>query len=236
MKAQKLVSIGCGYMVGYGHGKGHTDLAEKLNIKTAYDFSISDASNDRLIRVIQQHSLTEPTPTFYVFGITFLGRWDLPLNKDLHSNCGRWVSFQNSNSIKDLTNFSISQDEFNNLLVLKTKIEQFSIEDRLLDLALKLRSLVDSLTIRGHDCVIFNTAEDLILPFLSTVKSILDVSQIVKNLEWLSVPYQFDCGVNASIYDKNNDVPAHHKHPNPGEHSVLNSYLVDYINKHYDTN
>ena len=89
---------------------------------------------------------------------------------------------------------------------------QFAV--RIWDLALTLRALIDSLKQRSHGCVIFNTAEDLILPWLddAEIKSLLEVPEIVKGLKWLSVPYQFDHGVAPSRFDHANGLPAHHKH------------------------
>ena len=238
MKFKRLVSTGCGYMQGYAHGKGHVDLAQQLGIVHAHSLSLSDSSNARIFRTIHADSLQNKESTLYVIGLTFLGRWDMPLNQDPVHQEGRWTSFQNHHSINDITSTLRTPDEFSTLIDIKIKTEKFSIPDRIWDLALTLRTVIDSLKQRGHGCVIFNTAEDLILPWLgdAEIKSLLEVPEIVNGLKWLSVPYQFDHGVAPSRFDHANELPTHHKHTNPGEHHVLNDFLVDYINTIHDTN
>ena len=238
MKFKRLVSTGCGYMQGYAHGQGHVDLAQQLGIAHAHSLSMSDSSNARIFRTVHADSLQNKETTLYVIGLTFLGRWDMLLNQNPTQQEGRWTSFQNQQSIKDITSTVLTSEEFSVLLDIKIKTEEFSIPDRIWDLSLTLRALIDSLKQRSHGCVIFNTAEDLILPWLDNaeIKSILEVPEIVKGLKWLSVPYQFDHGVAPSRFDHANGLPAHHKHTNPGEHDVLNAFLVDYINTIYDTN
>lgn len=237
MKFQRLASTGCGYMQGYAHGEGHVDLAQRLKIQDVQSLSLSDSSNSRIFRTVQADSLNTNKPTLYVIGLTFLGRWDIALNKDPVDNEGRWVSFQNEHSIKNINNTVLSQQEFLALLDIKLKTEKFSISDRLWDLALNLRALIDSLKYRGHGCVIFNTADDLILPWLASkeIKTLLQSPEIVKGLTWLSIPYQFKHGVSSSRFDQIQDSPAHHQHTNPGEHQVLNEFLVEYIAQHHDT-
>jgi hypothetical protein len=238
VKFSRLASIGCGYMQGYAHGQGHLDLAQRLSIDSAVDLSLSDSSNSRIFRVLSADSLKTPDPTLYVIGLTFLGRWDLPLNKHPREQEGRWVSFQNHRSvIQSLEHSVLSPGEFDNLLDIKLKIEAFSISDRLFDLALDLRNIIHSLRQRDHGCVIFNTADDLILPWLNdnSIKDLLDVPEIIDGLRWMSVPYQFDYGVTASHFDTEYaDVPLHHRHTNPGEHEVLNDFLTNYIRKIHD--
>lgn len=230
MKFQQLAVTGCGYMQGYAHGHGHVDLANRLEIPNSVSLTLSDSSNERLIRTVHDHSLNNQ-PTFYVIGLTFLGRWDLAMRQNPFKQEGRWISFQNTRSIANINETVLTQQEFELLTKIKIKTEQFSIEDRVWDLALKLRTLVDSLKYRGHGCVIFNTAEDLILPWLDDESNtkILSVPEIVQGLKWLAVPYQFDNGVAVSIYDQGSSTPPQHKHTNPGEHQVLNDFLQQYI-------
>lgn len=229
MNFSTLAVAGCGYMVGYAHGDGHRNLAQSLGIFNVDNITKSNSSNTEIIQAVYQHSLQTQLPVIYVVGMTFLGRWTLPLLKQGKS---KWVSFQNSSNIVHNEDWAISLEEFETLLEIKLKTEQYSIKDRLEHLIMQLRMLIDSLRARQHQIVIFNTADDLVVPYLTEFESLTNIPQFVHNLAWLSVPWQFAQGVAPSVYDQQPGIPPGQRHPNPGEHEILNKFLLNYINTH----
>lgn len=226
----RLAVNGCGYMVGYAHGNGHVDLATMLKINNTASLAKSDSSNDRIVRTTLKDSYATAEPTLYIIGLSFLGRMELPLSQVTDVFEGRWFSFQNAENKKFLKNIILTDSEFQSVLDIKLKAEAESIEDRLEDLMYKLMSLVDSLQSRGHGAIIFNTADELIVPYLIMEKfKLLQNPAFIQGLAWKSVDYQFDHGVQSSRYDQQTKTPNNMKHPDPGSHHVLNDFLVAYI-------
>ena len=218
-------------MVGYAHGCGHNDLAEVLNISDAVSLAKSDSSNDRIIRTTLKDSYNVQTPTLYIIGLSFLGRMNLPVQRVVDPFEGRWFSFQNAENKKFLKDIILSDSELQAMLDIKLRVEAESVTDRLEDLMYKLLAMVDSLTSRGHSIVVFNTADDLIVPHLSNekFKMLKKNPAFVQGLVWKSVDYQFSNGVQSSRYDANSETPACMKHPDPGAHQILNNFLLAYI-------
>ena len=217
-------------MVGYVHGQGHIDLATMLKINNTASLTKSDSSNDRIVRTTLKDSYATADPTLYIIGLSFLGRMELPVQHLPNLFEGRWFSFQNSENKKFLNNIILSDSEFQSVLDIKHKVEAESIEDRLEDLMYKLLSLVSSLQSRGHSVVVFNTADDLIVPYLAMGKfKLLQNPAFIQGLTWKSVDYQFKNGVQTSRYDQQNKTPNSMKHPDPGAHHVLNDFLLAYI-------
>jgi len=230
MTYTRLVVNGCGYMVGYAHGNGHQDLANQLKINNVASLAKSDSSNDRIIRTTLKDSYDTADPTLYIIGLSFLGRMELPVQQLTNSFEGRWFSFQNSENKKFLKDTILSDNEFQSMLDIKHKAEAESIEDRLEDLMYKLLSLINSLQSRGHSAIVFNTADDLIVPYLAMGKfKLLQNPAFIQGLIWKSVDYQFKNGVQPSKYDQQNKTPDGMKHPDPGAHHVLNDFLLAYI-------
>jgi hypothetical protein len=217
-------------MVGYAHGQGHIDLATMLKINNAASLAKSDSSNDRIVRTTLKDSYTTAQPTLYIIGLSFLGRMELPVSQLTDAFEGRWFSFQNSENKKFLKDIILSDSEFQSVLDIKHKAEAESVEDRLEDLMYKLLAMVDSLQSRGHTAIVFNTADDLIVPYLAMEKfKLFQTPAFVQSLTWKSVDYQFNNGVQTSRYDQQNKTPASMKHPDPGSHQVLNNFLQAYI-------
>jgi hypothetical protein len=230
MTYTRLAVNGCGYMVGYAHGNGHIDLATMLKINNTASLAKSDSSNDRIIRTTLKDSYSTAQPTLYIIGLSFLGRMELPVQQIPDQFEGRWFSFQNSENKKFLKDIVLSLSEFESVLAIKHKAEAESIEDRLEDLMYKLLAMVDSLQSRGHTAIVFNTADDLIVPYLAMEKfKLLQNSAVIQGLAWKSVDYQFKNGVQTSRYDQQNNTPDNMKHPDPGAHRVLNDFLLAYL-------
>lgn len=219
-------------MVGYAHGNGHQDLAAMLQVSSYVSLAESNSSNTKIIRTILRDSYTNPS-TLYIVGLSFLGRLELPILSSV-GNDGRWFSFQNEENKKFLSDTVLSSSEYDALINIKLKSESMSIEDRLENLMYQLLSMVDSLRFRGHDTVIFNTADSLYPEYLSNEKFnfLRTNSAFVQGLAWQSVKYQFEHGVAASRFDQCSTIPKLMQHVNPGEHRALNDFLFDYIVNH----
>ena len=221
---------GCGYMVGYAHGNGHQDLANQLKINNTVSLAKSDSSNDRIIRTTLKDSYDTADPTLYIIGLSFLGRMELPVSQLTDAFEGRWFSFQNSENKKFIKDIILSDSEFQSVLDIKHKSEAESVEERLEDLMYNLLAMVDSLQSRGHTAIVFNTADDVIVPYLVMKKfKLFQTPAFVQSLTWKSVDYQFNNGVQTSRYDQQNKTPDSMKHPDPGAPHVLNDFLQAYI-------
>ena len=79
MKYSQLVVNGCSYMGSYVNGGGHRDLAKNLGIEEYSSLAIGGSANSRILRTTLKHSYLTDKPTFYVLGMTFIGRSEIPI-------------------------------------------------------------------------------------------------------------------------------------------------------------
>ena len=235
----RLVVNGCSYMSMYDLGDGHTDLAKKLNIATAESLAIAGASNSRIIRTTLKDSYTTKDKTFYLIGLSFLNREEFPINADMDTFEGRWLSTQHIN----IQNYYYSVDkkclptwtsEDSKIIIeLKNKIEIDSIEDRLEHLMYQLLSMINDLISRGHQVLVFRQPEDSYANCLDTAQfaQLKNCKNIVNGLSWAAVPWQID---NGARFNQTLLNPAPGTEPIiPGEHELLNDFLYDYILKNH---
>ena len=96
-----LVVNGCSYMEAYAQGHGQVDLAERLGIATSESLAIGGSANTRIIRTTLKHSYQTTQPTFYVVGMTFLSRLEIPILENQTEFEGRWTNPQNQQCAKD---------------------------------------------------------------------------------------------------------------------------------------
>ena len=84
----RLVVNGCSYVKCYDRGNGHIDLAERLNIPSAYSLALPGSCNNRIIRTTLKDSYITDHPTLYIVGLSFLNRSELPVGqkKELKEN------------------------------------------------------------------------------------------------------------------------------------------------------
>jgi hypothetical protein len=217
----------------YSHGNGHLDLANQLGIDQAVTLTLPGSCNSRIIRTTLKDSYAITTPTLYIIGVTFLNRTELPVGAP-DSVEGAWLSFQNSPNpsyvYQDHWNNKDSTDYIN--LMIKSSIE--SLKDRYEHLVYQLCGLIDSVKSRGHQILIYQQADPVHVDHLTddmldpvVIDLLKNNINIIEQLKWLAVPWQFKQGVHPDSKDLH--LPKNIRHPASGEHGPLNNFLLDYI-------
>jgi hypothetical protein len=221
-------------MEAYARGHGQVDLAERLGIATSESLAIGGSANTRIIRTTLKHSYQTSQPAFYVLGMTFLSRLEIPILENQTEFEGRWTNPQNQKFIKDWQ-YGWGQAETDQFVDIKLKSECYSILDRTEDLMFKILTMISDLHARGHRVLVYQQADDLYQGHLDNPRLQLFKStpSIIDGYKWRSVTWQMENGVAPSDYGSK---PAHHvpdsmRHPMPGQHQTLNEFLVDYINR-----
>jgi hypothetical protein len=234
MKYKQLVVNGCSYMHKYASGLGHVDLKNQLGIDSAQSIAVSGSANSRILRTTLKHSYVTTVPTFYVLGMTFISRLELPICEEEDSFEGRWANPQNQ-EFKSRWQLHWTDQDCKQFVETKLKSEVYSIVDRTEDLMYRMLSTVNDLKSRGHAVLMYQQADNLYQQHLHDPKlSLLNsCSEIVHGFEWRATAYQHEQGVPGSKYPPGSPhVPPDMTHPEQGQHRVLNTYLTNYINEH----
>lgn len=229
----QLVVNGCSYMEMYASGSGHLDLAEKLGLANATSLAIGGSANTRIIRTTLKHSYLTDQPTFYLLGMTFLSRLEIPILDDRDEFEGRWTNPQNQGFVSRWEPPWTQQDT--DLFVeLKLKSEVNSIFDRIEDLMYKLVSMVTSLQARGHSVLVFQYADPLYQEYLTDSRlRLFQHPAFVEGYAWRATPWQHEQGVMPTVYNPPMyDVPPELTHREKGHHQKLNEFLCQYIDQH----
>jgi hypothetical protein len=230
----KLVVNGCSYMEAYASGHGQQDLAQRLNIANSESLAIGGSNNSRILRSTLKHSYQQESPTFYVLGMTFLSRLEIPILENQSEFEGRWTNPQNQ-QFKQYWQYGWTDTETAQFVDIKLKTEIYSILDRTEDLMYRIISLIHDLQRRGHGVLIYQQADSLYLDYLASPRLGLfkKFIEIVDGYSWRAVPWQLSQGVPGMNYGSGiNIVPDDIKHPAPGYHQTLNEFLINYINDH----
>lgn len=221
-------------MEAYAIGNGHKDLSERLGIATSESLATGGSANTRIIRTTLKHSYQTTEPTFYVLGLTFLSRLEIPVLENQTEFEGRWTNPQNQKFIKDWQ-YGWGQVETDQFVDLKLKSEMYSILDRTEDLMYKILSMISNLHARGHRVLVYQQADNLYHTHLDNprLQFFKSTPTIIDGYNWRAVPWQLNNGVppmNSGNYQHH--VPDDIRHPAPGYHQTLNEFLVEYINQH----
>ena len=230
---QQLVVNGCSYMEVYANGGGHADLAQQLGIADCSTLAIGGSANSRIIRSTLKHSYQATVPTFYLLGMTFLSRLEIPIlgqdpNREFE---GAWTNPQNQ-QFRSQWVPHWSDSDTAQWIELKLKSELFSIADRLEDLMYRMLSLQASLTARGHRVLMYQQADNIYQEFLedSRFEHFKNNLGIKDGFAWRSIAWQHMHEVAKVIYPKDNQhVPPDMAHPLPGHHLMINTHLTQYI-------
>ena len=234
MKYQALVVNGCSYTEVYASGNGHVDLAERLGIEHSRSLGIGGSANSRIIRTTLKHSYQTNRPTFYVVGMTFLSRLELPILERQLDFEGRWTNPQNQKFSKDWQ-YGWTQVETDQFVDIKLKSEVYSILDRTEDLMYRILSMIADLKSRGHNVLVYQQADDLYHQYLDhpRLEFFKTTPNIIDGYAWRSVAWQFEHGVPSMQYSMaKHHVPPEMLHPARGHHETLNKFLVDYVDQH----
>lgn len=232
MDYNSLVVNGCSYMASYVSGQGHYDLSQRLNINKTASLAIGGSANSRILRTTLKHSYHADQPTFYLLGMTFLSRLEIPIMENKDEFEGRWTNPQNQQYAK-LWQYGWTQQDTDNFVDVKLKSEVYSILDRIEDLMYRILSVIADLRSRGHQVLIYQQADNLHLEHLDNpkLKFFKNNVHILGDYAWRAVPWQLSQGVVPTNYGSQamHHVPDDLRHPAPGHHHVLNEFLVDYI-------
>jgi hypothetical protein len=233
MKWQELVVNGCSYMEAYVAGKGQDDLANQLGIPKAASLAIGGSANTRIIRTTLKHSYQVDHPTFYVLGMTFVSRLEVPILERQSDFEGRWTNPQNQ-QFAEYWQHGWTQAETDQFVDIKLKSEVFSILDRVEDLMYRIVSMINDLQSRGHGVLVYQQADNLYDQYLGNPKLELfnHVPNVIGGYFWKSMEWQHNQGVPAMEYGSNPiyKVPDIMKHRDPAHYQILNNFLVEYIN------
>ena len=234
----QLVVNGDSYMDAYARGNGHIDLGQRLGINQCHNLAIGGSPNSRLIRTTLKHSYSAVEPTFYIIGLGFLSRWEVPiLDIDDNSFEGRWTNPQNQ-EFSHHWQIEWGRKDTEQLIKLKLNADIHSILDRLEDLMYNLLSLAQNLYSRGHGILIYQQADNIYQQLLNHPRvSLLKNNPVfVDGLAWRAVSWQLSHGVPPMKYTNESStitqvyhVPDDMHHPESGCHDLLNTFLVDYI-------
>jgi hypothetical protein len=233
----RLVVNGDSYMAMYAQGSGHVDLAQRLGIETAVSLAIGGSPDTRLIRTCLKDSYLTTDPTFYVIGIGFLSRWEVPVLKNDFDDTfnGRWTNPQNQDFV-DRWEHNWGRKETEQLMDLKLKSDFYSVPDRLEDLMYRLIAMISDLHRRGHRVLIYQQADDIYQRYLDrdSMRLFKNNPVFIEGLTWLSVPWQLKQGIPPNPLPANSpyEVPDNIRHPMAGRHELLNKFLHQYIVEH----
>jgi hypothetical protein len=213
-------------------GKGHEDLAKQLKIPNASSIAISGSANSRILRTTLKHSYTAP-PTFYVLGMTFLSRLEIPICEPENAFEGRWVNPQNQ-EFAHRWQTGWNKKESEQFVETKLKTEVYSILDRVEDLMYRITSTIESLQSRGHKVLVFQQADNLHIDYLSDPRlSLFNRPEIIGNFGWRAIAWQAEQGVEPKVYPTGSPLPPPDmNHPAIGHHNKLNEFLTNYIQEH----
>lgn len=230
---KQIVANGCSYMDEYCQGLGHVDLGNRLGIYKAQKLALTGCANDRIIRSTLKHSYATEIPTLYIIGITFMSRWELPINDNGTAFEGRWI---NPQAIYSKVKWQPWWTEADTITFKDLKFKSVSLAepDQLEDLMYRLISMLHDLRSRGHQAVIYNQA-DAAIPELtkdSKFELLFSEPSFVNALNWLAIPWQQQQGATTKTYPLGDKPPPEFRHILRGNHSYLNTYLTNYIQEH----
>lgn len=238
-----LVANGCSYMYNYVQGGGHIDLARRLNISTSIGIEIPGSANTRILRTTLKHSYSVDEPTFYLLGMTFVSRGEIPILKVDNELTfeGRWANPQNQDFESQWDHYW-QRKQTEEWVDLKRKTEVYSLLDRTEDLMYAMLAVITSLKSRGHQVLMFQQADQDYWCFENHPKLALfkNNPNILNGFMWSSMQYQHDAGVPKMKMDPSipqsmlptpfgNGTPANQQKPANGAHGVLNEFLANYI-------
>lgn len=238
---KNLVVNGCSYMEAYANGNGQGDLATQLGIPNSESIAIGGSANSRILRTTLKHSYQATEPTLYVLGLTFINRNELPIIgmdpvEEQTSFEGRWCNPQNQEFSNRYDHFW-NKSESERYVRQKLMVEAYSLIDRTEDLMYRILAVIADLKSRGHQALVYQQADNIYQRYLSSprLQPFSNSKNIINGFDWCAVIYQHNQGVAKSQPSNANyigpqTVPEHIKHPAPGQHQILNNYLINYIN------
>lgn len=234
----QILLNGCSYNEVYATGEGLQELAKSLNIEKFYSLAMGGSSNSRIIRTTLKHSYRFDCPTFYLVGLTFASRWELPIIEATPAREfeGRWTNPQSQRKRGEKLQFNWSDKNTELFKDLSFKSVVLAQSDLLEDLMYRCLSLIGDLRHRGHRVLIYNNCnanfgelieEDSRFSFVKNEPAFVD------NLRWTAIPWQHQQGAQAVVYGSDiTPPPPELRHIAPHDYRFKNEYLLNYIQEH----
>ena len=228
-----LVVNGCSYMDSYARGNGHQDLAQRLGLSQSSTLAIGGSANSRILRTALKHSYQATQPMFYMLGMTFVSRLEVPICEPENECEGRWVNPQNQ-EFRSRWQHGWTQSDSDQFVETKLKSEVFSIIDRTEDLMYRMLATIADLQSRGHRVLMFQQADNLYLEYLDSPRlKLFQRPEIVDGFKWRAIAWQHEQKVQPTNYAPGTQyVPPEMTHPAPGHHALVNEFLTNYIQEH----
>ena len=237
----ELVTNGCSYMATYTEGLGQHDLAKTLQIQSSNDIGVTGSANSRIIRTTLKHSYETTKKTLYVLGMTFVSREELPIcfyHPTKHTEQeiweGAWTNPQNQLFGKNRWIDDWNDKDTKQWVLFREQYEKHSLVDRTENLMYQMLSLIDSLTHRGHNCIIYQQAdhwwEGMLPEEHERIRLLSNHPNIIGDFKWCAVREQHQAGVPCVPDEEHVDPELRHRLA--GEHGWLNNYLETHIRKH----
>lgn len=225
-----LVVNGCSYMDSYALGQGHNDLAQRLGIQHSTSLAISGSANSRILRTAVKHSYAATQPTFYLLGMTFLSRLEIPICEPENDFEGRWINPQNQEYSRRWQ-YGWQQTDSDQFVEIKLKSEVYSVLDRIEDLMYRMLNVIADLKSRGHRVLMYQQADNLYIDQLNHPRlRFFKCKEILGGFAWRASEWQMQQGVQTSRYAPGSKfVPRDMTHAAVGHHHKLNEFLADYI-------
>lgn len=236
-----LVVNGCSYMDTYAQGGGHIDLAKQLKL-TPESLTITGSANTRILRSTLKHSYETSKKCLYILGMTFISREELPIcrydkgvyptERDVRE--GAWTNPQNQLYGKSRWIAEWNDTMTKQWIVFRELYERTTLVDRLENLMYQMLAVIDSLTLRGHSCIMYQQADEWWQVLDHNQKKRLRFLQgnkhIVNDFEWCAVREQHRHGVPYVQHER--DINRELRHRQPGEHKWINRWIEKYIKQH----
>ena len=230
---EQLVVNGCSYSESYALGRGHQDLADRLNIPRAISLAIGGSANSRILRTALKHSYSATVPSLYVLGMTFVSRLELPICNPENDFESRWCNPQNQEFVQRWQQEwgPIQTKQF---VELKLCSEVYSILDRTEDLMYRMLATIADFKSRGHKVIMYQQADNLYQDQLLNPRlQWFQRPEIVQGFDWRAIAWQYQQGVMPKkVIFGSPYVPPDMTHPEVGHHDLINNYLTNYIQEH----
>lgn len=236
---QRLVVNGCSYMDVYAAGGGHMALAKNLNIEKCKSLAQTGCNNSRILRTTLKDSYLTDVPTFYVLGMTFVNRSEIPILKCENEDSsfeGRWTNPQNLMYSNRWEHFW-SEKDTNEFVALREKESVYGGLDFIEDLMYRMLSTIGDLQLRGHRVIMYQQADMGHHNLLDSprLKLFKNNKNIIDGFRWCSIQWQHRQGVPYLPGDHKNrygTTPEEMRHRQSGQHHVLNEFLTNYIKEY----
>jgi hypothetical protein len=218
----------------YALGGGAHDLADRLGIQSCESLALSGSCNSRIIRTTAKHAYhNNNRPTFYLLGMSFMNRWEIPVCPTDDKFEGTWINPQSKLQEKYLGPWT--QEKTHEWADLNFDAHVYGMLDMLENLSYQLLSLKLLLAQNGHRLLVFRQindhSEQEMLQHLADPRLDIfgDPMLFVDRYCWSAVHWQHQQGVPESAIRHDPPPPPHFRHRRPGHHARVNEYLTDYI-------